>query len=197
MPEFMPGDDVPVCDPTMPCSPEVMRLLQERAVWRELEQLAPAGMFVGLAPPGPDWFDPIHEIDAACVEEIPMIQVPKPSDFRGRPAIPKAPPRRVKLFVLDEVHLLSMLRHLSWAGREGKPPVPQLREMWLPHFEADIPEDAEIRGVHYDFDRGAFLVCIEHPSWPEVERGHMIPVVGNRCVFRFALDPRYHAQSDT
>lgn len=101
------------------------------------------------------------------------------------------PKPRCKLFVLDEMVLLTLLRHLTVAGVEGAPKPPQPFGYYLPCVRGDIPPDAEITGVHYDFNRGAFLVRVEHDSWPEVEHGQMIPVVSERFVFSFHLDERY------
>lgn len=48
----------------------------------------------------------------------------------------------------------------------------------LPHL-AGLPEGYTIRNVAFDFPYNAFMVLIEHPSFPEVAPGCMYPVAND------------------
>lgn len=73
----------------------------------------------------------------------------------------KAPRRRAVLFVTQEA-----LFHVLLGLKGGK--------LTLPVFEG-LPDDAEIRGVHYDWERGGFAVMLEHPSFQVVPDGCPAP----------------------
>ena len=46
----------------------------------------------------------------------------------------------------------------------------------VPRFRG-LPEGYEVLHVHNDFGRNGFVFTLYHPSWPEVEEGHVIPEV--------------------
>ena len=40
-----------------------------------------------------------------------------------------------------------------------------------------LPGDAQVIAVHWDYSRAGWLVMLEHPDWPEVLQGQLIPVI--------------------
>lgn len=40
----------------------------------------------------------------------------------------------------------------------------------------DLPEDAKVIGVHYDFERNLFLMKVESKHFKEVPQGNLLPV---------------------
>ena len=56
----------------------------------------------------------------------------------------------------------------------------------------DIPEDVEVKGVHWDVARGAWAVYLYHESWNEVPDGHMIPTLEDPLIeFEHVSLPEY------
>lgn len=43
--------------------------------------------------------------------------------------------------------------------------------------ENAIPEDAQLRGVAYDAERGAVSLMLEHPSFPACEPGEVMAIL--------------------
>lgn len=43
--------------------------------------------------------------------------------------------------------------------------------------ENALPTNTQLRGVTYDYDRGAVSLMVEHPSFPTVAAGGILPIL--------------------
>jgi hypothetical protein len=82
--------------------------------------------------------------------------------------------RRLKRFVLDRE---TLLRILNW--RPGG-------TLYSVHVR-DIPDDAELVGIDYDWSYQSFTCVARHPSFEEVPEGSVIPVTFDVTVWAHEL----------
>lgn len=56
-------------------------------------------------------------------------------------------------------------------------------------IESHIPEDIDVVGAHWDAQRRAFGITLEHESFGEVLLGEVIPQLEEPCVFHTITEP--------
>lgn len=79
--------------------------------------------------------------------------------------------RRCKLLRVDPRDILNILG--NWQDRDG---------IRLPVIKG-LPEGFWVRNVAFEFARNCFVICIQHPSFPEVQPGSEYPFVNNMAEF--------------
>jgi len=53
----------------------------------------------------------------------------------------------------------------------------------LPSIQ-DMPEDADVRGAYFDFERSSFFVVVSHPSFDVVPEGELSPCMSSSLTAR-------------
>ena len=94
-------------------------------------------------------------------------------------------PRGLKRFPIPSGLILELLRACTTSA-------PDL--VGLPTFRGDLPEDAAMINVDFDYPRHSWMVTVASATWPDGPLGAEIPVVEQDAVFAFERSDRYRAK---
>ncbi len=75
--------------------------------------------------------------------------------------------RRYKLFRISERTVLDLVDSFARAKREG---------FFYVGDYPELPKDAVVKGIHYDFFSRSFEILVYHPSFPAINDGANIPL---------------------